>query len=461
MRLGGIFHHVEQLVPARVGRLVGMVPRHLALRGDLVERQVVRVAEVAARFHPVVHFPRVPAIQPAGGHGRIGVQGPRVFVHRVSHVHVTAVGNVHRHAEVPEYAVRTRSFTVQRRSQRTSLHMGRRLRIEIVEEGGHQVDRLRERIGPRPGPLVAGQAGDQGNADDLVVQRHDVLHPEVVLGQHGPVVRSEHDQGVFPQPEFVEGIEDPADPVVRHRKQAGVALPDVVDGLGRFAHFIVAGPVEEGSVVIVLVHGPVLIGAIERLVGIEDLDLEEPVVGRPVRLQPLDGRLGGFRSGEILLAPLQPAVAEILLRKLSDVIRQGHAVHVGRPPVVLLAAEEVPRIERRVVVLPAQLEVVVVVGQQVGEDIVLPQLARQGVVVGFDGAPAPVDEVVPPGHEFPPRGHAGERSHPVVVEHDAPLRQAVEGRRVDPAVAVGGQVVPAHGIQHDEYALHADSSFLP
>ena len=342
-----------------------------------------------------------------------------------------------------------------------SLDVGRRLDPEVIEKGRHQVDGLRERAGPRSGPLAAGQTGDQGDADDLVVQGHDVLHPEVVFGQHGAVIRGEHDQGVVPQPEFVEGIEYPADPVVRHRQQAGIALPDVVDGFRRFVHFIVTRPVEEGAVVIVPVHGPVLLGAVEGFVGVEDLDLQEPVVGRPVRLQPLDGRLGGLRSGEIFLALLQLAVAEILLGQLAQVVGQGHAVHVRRPPVVLLAAEEVPRIEGRVVVLSAKLEIVVVVGQQVGEDVVLSQLARQGVVVGLDGTPAPVDEVVPAGHELPARRHAGERSHPVVVEDDAPFGQAVEGRRMDPVVAVGGQKVPSNGIQYDEDAFHSAFSFSP
>ena len=174
-----------------------------------------------------------------------------------------------------------------------------------------------------------------------------------MLRQHGPVIRGEHDQRVVPQPQVVERVEYPAHPVVRHREQSGVALPDVLDGFRGFVDLVVAGPVVERSVVIVAVHGAVFFGAIEGLVGIEDLDLQEPVVGRPVGIQPLDGRLRGLRTREVFLPLLEFPVAEILLAELPQVVRQGHAVHVGRPPVVLLAAEEIPGVERRMVVLAA------------------------------------------------------------------------------------------------------------
>ncbi|MFC1464028.1 MAG: hypothetical protein ACFLMY_04180 [Candidatus Brachytrichaceae bacterium NZ_4S206] len=62
-------------------------------------------------------------------------------------------------------------------------------------------------------------------------------------------------------------------------------------------------------------------------------------------------------------------VVPVLLRELAEVLGQRQRVYERCPWVVLGAAKERPRVEGGVVVLAAQLEVMIVVGEQVGEHV--------------------------------------------------------------------------------------------
>ena len=123
---------------------------------------------------------------------------------------------------------------------------------------------------------------------------------------------------------------------------------------------------------------------------------------------------------------------------------------------MLLAAVEIPSAEGRVVVLAAEFEIMLVVGDQMGEDIFFLELARQHVVERFDRTPAAKKEIVPSGHELTPRGHARERTGPMVVEDHAVVGEALKRGRFDPVVAVSGEKVAAHGVEDDEEGFHAD-----
>jgi hypothetical protein len=309
---------------------------------------------------------------------------------------------------------------------------------------------------------------DQRDARDLVVDRHRVLHPVLVLAQHRAVVGGQHDDGVAPEIERVHLVPELAEPVVGHRQQRRVALADVLDRLGAVFAFPVVGPVVERAVPGVAVELEVLRDDVERLVRVEELELEEPVVAAAVVGQPADGVLDAARAGELLLLPLSQPVKRVPLvvahRQTAEARRQRGQVDAADPAVVLLAALELPGVEAVVVPLAAEVEVVVVVGDQVGED--RPgrhpaQLLGQHVVEGLQRAPAALQEVVAAGHELAPRRHAGQGADPVVVEDDRALGQPGDVGRVDPVVAVGLEVVLAQRVEDDEQGLHRAPSPPP
>ena len=69
-RIGG---DVVELMPAHELRLVRPRARHATCHRDLIERHVVRVAEVPAHLDSVVVLARIPAIETADRHGGIGI----------------------------------------------------------------------------------------------------------------------------------------------------------------------------------------------------------------------------------------------------------------------------------------------------------------------------------------------------------------------------------------------------
>jgi hypothetical protein len=158
--------------------------------------------------------------------------------------------------------------------------------------------------------------------------------------------------------------------MVGHGEQRGVAVADVPDRLRVVFHHPVIRPVVDRPVPVVAIQVQVLPDDVERLVGVEQLDLEEPVVAPVVVVKPADGVLDAARAGEVGLFPLGQAVEVVLgsIRVAAERRRERREVDPADPEVVLLAALELPGVEAIVVPLAAQIEVVVVVGDEVGKD---------------------------------------------------------------------------------------------
>ena len=198
--------------------------------------------------------------------------------------------------------------------------MGRRRAIEIIEDGRHHVDGLGQRRDAR-GLTRFRRLDHERNVGDLGINRHEILHPILVLAEHRAVVGGEDDERVFPETKLLELVENAAAPVIGHGQQRGVAFADMLDRLGRFLHDIVARPVEERAVPRVVIEIAIFLRAIKRLVRIEELDLQKPIIRFSVVFQPSHRRLRRLRPGEILLLNLSRAIGDVLAPLLAHMFR--------------------------------------------------------------------------------------------------------------------------------------------
>ena len=213
----------------------------------------------------------------------------------------------------------SRAFLAREYSQqRFSLNVRRHFAAETFQKSRHDVDRLRQRRHARSGSIAARQTHDQRNARDLVIQRHQQLHPVIVLGQKRPVIGGENDHRIVPQVTLIQLVEDFPDPEIGHRQERGVAFADVRDGFRRIFHLFVRRPIVERAVPVVAVHFAIFWRAVKRLVRIENLDLQKPIALRfAVRFQPINGGSRGTRPGKLFFFLLPQAVLEVLLRNLA------------------------------------------------------------------------------------------------------------------------------------------------
>ncbi len=232
------------------------------------------------------------------------------------------------------------------------LVFGRRGDPEKVEEGRRQVDRLGERGGSRAGEVRRRRiVHEQRNVHDLLVHVHPVLRPEVVLAEQEAVVGGDHQRRVLPHVVLVEVVEQLAQQEVAHRDD-GVVVGAQLLALGRqFVDAAVARPVADRAVPARLERLLEARRRIERLVRIEGLDLQEPVVGIAIALEELEAAGKALDRRELGLFPdeftVDDVVAEIAARvgvELTGVIHFAQPLPVGLdhrlPRVALLAAHE-------------------------------------------------------------------------------------------------------------------------
>ena len=150
----------------------------------------------------------------------------------------------------------------------------------------------------RSAPRVARVVDEERDVDDLLVHRHPVLRPEVVLAEQEPVVGRDDQRGVLPHVVPVEVVEDLAEQVVAERHEGLVVRPELGRLLRQLVHPPVAGPVADGAVPAGAERLLEAVGRIERLMRVEGLDLEKPVVGVAVRLEEVQARSNTCTEGK-------------------------------------------------------------------------------------------------------------------------------------------------------------------
>nr|WP_276320673.1 hypothetical protein [Phytoactinopolyspora endophytica] len=232
---------------------------------------------------------------------------------------------------------------------------------------------------------------------------------------------------------------------------------DLRVGLG---DLLVRRPVELGAVVVVGVQVLVPLVGEERLVRVEQLDLQHPPVGARVGLEEVQPGVDGQGLGVLGLGGHVGAVDLVLVAHSATHPLGCVARDDALPRVALLPAEELPGGVARVVRGAAVLPVVRVVGDQVGVHAGLAEQLRHRVVERLEWAPRAVQEVMAAGVHLAPGGHARHRAGVEVVEGDGLRRQAREVRGVDDRVGVGSEQVPVEAVEHQDDGAHGCSRGL-
>ncbi len=217
-------------------------------------------------------------------------------------------------------------------------------------------------------------------------------------------------QGIFPEIEFVHHVEHLAEIGVAHAQQGGVFVAAMFHLGSGFLDRAIGGPVEMFPVILAVMVGvEILVLALgkERFVRVERLDLEKPAILGMVAADELEAGAEGVGLGLVFLAAQVPAVDPVLAAALAvEGVRDDRVGYLADPGVAFLAAEKFPGRVFRVVGRPAVLEIMVMIGGEMGVDAVLFQDLRHRVVERFERAPGAMEEIGSAGVDLAAGGHA-------------------------------------------------------
>ena len=262
------------------------------------------------------------------------------------------------------------------------------------------------------------------------------------------MVGGDDEHGVFPQAVLVHGIEDPAQGVVAHAEQGRVVAPTFIHGPAfLLGDLRVTGKVELRAGVVGGIEIAVFLRRNERGVGIEALDLEQPVVLLVVGGQELSSLIEDLRLAHVLLGRPVLAVDPVLAQPVAKVGRHLGVGDLRLPGIAFLATGALPAGILGVVGPATVFPVVAMVTAKVGVGAAVPQHPGHGVVEGLQRAPGAMEKVVAARVEFAAGRHAGHAADEATVENESVFRQPGVVGRVHPVVAIGRQEVTLHGVE--------------
>ena len=275
-----------------------------------------------------------------------------------------------------------------------------------------------------------------------------------------------HDQcGVLPQIVAVEIIEQLAEQEIAQRDH-GIIIGAQLVAFGRqFVDAAVARPVADRSVPAGIERRLETGGRGERLVRIEGLDLEQPVVRLAVAVEEvkavgkaLDRRkvfflLDEFAVDDVLRAVLPPLGRELPRMILLTQPFPGR-LHHRLPGVAFLAADELEGVVAVVIGGAAILPVMRMVGDQMAVDAGVVEQLRHRVVERLQRAPASVQKRQTSGQHVAARRHARQAADIMAVKRKAARGEPIEVRRRDAFPAIGAEQMTIQRIEQDEDSFH-------
>ena len=327
----------------------------------------------------------------------------------------------------------------------------------------------------------------QRRVPDGLELRHVGLAPHIpavpLVTQVVAVVGADHEGRVVPEAALVEGVEDASEPVVDHRELRAVVGTDVATlAFGQVA--ATDGPVgirrpDDPLLVprLILVASDPRGRGVERLVGVELVDEQEPAVvvrggvaqepgglGHGARTRVV-GLFAEERSGTVvgLLAGFEAGHAAPPPATLAGGHRwcaHPRRVGVGPPGVAFMAADVVPATEVGVVVLAARLEKVGMVCDEHAGDAGACQCPRDGLFPCLDRPPGLPEEVEGADEDVVAGRHARQRAGDVSGEPGGMLGgEPVEVRCGEFGAAVGPEQVSVQRVEQDEAGIGRSDGF--
>ena len=155
-----------------------------------------------------------------------------------------------------------------------------------------------------------------------------------------------------------------------------------------------------------------------------------------------------------MLQPL-PAVVEVIVA-WREFLPQALERRIDHrfPGIVFLAANEVPGAEAAVIGRAAVLEVMHVIGDQMGVDPGFTHHLGKRVVERLERSPAAMHEVQASGMQIAARGHAGQAADEMRVEGDRAAGEAVEVGRSNALRAIAADRAAHQRVEQDENRAH-------
>ena len=176
----------------------------------------------------------------------------------------------------------TRGALTHNGEQRRSVHVDSGIDAEPIEQCWCDVDGLTQ-FRASNALRSPGHVNEERRMDDFLVHRPEVLSEVAVLAEQKSMVGVDDEKRVLPQAIAVESVENPSELRVAQGDQGGVLTTALLE-LARVRPGInrrIGRPVESRGIG-QADRSSILLGNIERLMGIKALDLHEPVVSRGV-----------------------------------------------------------------------------------------------------------------------------------------------------------------------------------
>ena len=337
-------------------------------------------------------------------------------------------------------------------ANRLTVDVGRQFALVQVHEGRHEVDRGGQTASSSR--VLFGCNSDHGYVNQFLEVEHVVLRPVSVLTQQVTVIGRQYNYRVLPGVQLIHFVEQFPEPDIRHGQSARIALPYVFDSCFILLHGLIVGPVEVKVIPRVLIHIAIFFGAGERLVRVKTLDVKVPVVRLMVVFEEVDRSLEALwcRVIQVVVQIHELAIDPIGASILAFVFRNPGIIDKWMPDIPFLAAQEFPAVESGVITFAAAVEVMVVVGDHVGVDVLLPpQFRLQAVIPRLDRGPGCFQEVAPAGIHLPSGRHAGHGAAVVIVEDESSLGEPVDVGCPNPRViVVAVEVVAVERVEGDK-----------
>ena len=346
---------------------------------------------------------------------------------------MTTVGDIDERAvETEQPGFPDRLVRFDRFAQGFSLHFRRNGHTKEIEQGRRDVDRLHQRLTAHSGFRRTRIPYEKRRICEFVVAGHHGFCPPILFTEHETVVGVDDQQRVLPQIVLVEEVDHPPQVAVAHREERRITLARMFDDLLALRNRCIGWPIEVRTVVVVLIQGAEGIRRIERLVRIEGLDLQEPVIHALVGFQEGQPSIEGNILRPGILAPDAFAIFPVVLPPFR-VCEFAHGRHmlghfdlasVTIPRITFLPPDCIPGGIAAVIGGSAVFPIVVVVRNQMGINPPVFQDFRHRVIEGLQRPPAAMQETIAPGMQFPARWHTRQAADIAVVENGGFFTQA-------------------------------------
>ena len=147
-------------------------------------------------------------------------------------------------------------------------------------------------------------------------------------------------------------------------------------------------------------------------------------------------------------------VNHILLTALPDMSRKHLIPDTPLPGIPFLSPHILPAAVPIMISTPAILPIMIMITDQMRINPIPLQNLRHRIIIRLHRPPAPMQEIITPRMNLPPRRHTRQTPHITLIKSNTPLRQPLKIRRLSPLTPIRRKHMPIQRIIHNHYSLH-------